>query len=111
MKRLFLIVLAASCLLSACEKGRRIVDRLPTAPIPFVILNEEGVNILELDDAVANEVYVLYGTKKYYPNSSTRVVFYPVELTTSDNIFIFGPWNWNAEYKFGVVYGDNRWTV
>lgn len=108
MRRL-LLLLVVSCLLCACESESR-YGLFPVS-IPFVLLDDEGNNILDLDENVINEVYIQYGGDIYYPNRTTRDVVYPVELIVDDNIFVFGQFDWNAKYQFVVNYQDSHWRV
>lgn len=109
MKRFVLILLAVSCLFSACEKEPKY--GLFPITIPFVILDEEGNNILDVDENCVNEIYIKRYNKTYYPDASTREAMHPINLIVDDDTFVFGEFDWNAKDQFDVYYQNYRWEV
>ena len=119
MKRFVLIFLAASCLFSACEKDALAEEPKYEEPkygltpitIPFVILDEEGNNILDVDENCVNEIYIKMYKKTYYPNPITRTVKFPINLIVDDDTFVFGEFDWNAKEQFDVYYQNYHWEI
>ena len=114
MKRFVLIFLAASCLFSACEKDTLAEEPkygLTPITIPFVILDEEGNNILEVDENCVNEIYIKRHNSTYYPDASTREAKFPINLIVDDDTFVFGEFDWNAKEQFDVYYQNYHWKV
>ena len=109
MKRFVLILLAVSCLFSACEKEPKY--GLFPITIPFVILDEEGNNILDVDENCVNGIYIKRYNRTYYPDASTRTAKYPINLIVYDDTFVFGEFGWNTKDQFDVYYQNYRWEV
>ena len=109
MKRFVLILLAVSCLFSACEKEPKYY--LSPITIPFVILDEEGNNILDVDENCVNEIYIKRYNKTYFLDAITRADLYPIYLIVDDNTFVCGEFKWNHKEQIDVYYQNYHWEV